>query len=124
MRSILTSAGLALAWLATWAAPAAAQELTMTFRIQSLHPNRVQISFYAQSRNVEWPGGGEAFVLGDSEVHEMPLACQNGERICYGAWLVGDTNTRWGVGVTGREGCRDCCYVCSTNDPEQITLGK
>jgi len=62
----------------------------ITFRVKSLHPNIVDLEFYSQSRRGHvWPGGGQVYTLRDSQSHHHDLACNAGEKVCYGAWVRG-----------------------------------
>lgn len=105
---------------ALFALPAHAADVT--FVIRNNHPFAVRAELYSQSRNHVWPGGGQDYYLDDGEAKEMSLACQEGEEICYGAWVDGDENTYWGVGPGNAEACDDCCYVCSGGETEEIVL--
>ena len=84
----------------------------MTWQVKSVYRHKVQIEFYSQDRKRAWPGGNRAYRLDDYEVHSFSLSCNSGEKICYGAWVVGDTGTYWGVGMNDRYGCEGCCYTC------------
>lgn len=115
-------------WIATVAmafflslGPARAQE-SVTFHIQSLHPNIVDIEFYSQDRNHIWPGNGEVFSLNDDQVIEIPLSCVPQETICYGGWLRGSEDLIWGVGKDNSASCEDCCYVCDGGETPVIVL--
>lgn len=123
MRSVAVAvAGVAVSLLSL-PQPAVAQEVTMTFNVQSHYRYQVQLAFYSQMRRGhEWPGSGRAYRLEDSEAHEFALQCIAGERICYGAWPTGDASVIWGVG-TGRARCSDCCYICHEGETELIQLG-
>src|SRR5262245_40564862 len=71
----------------------------LTFRVKSMHANKVQISYYSQTRrNHAWPGGGQVYPLNDYNVHTHTLNCTPGEKICYGAWVTGSGTKYWGVG--------------------------
>ncbi|MBT6118709.1 MAG: hypothetical protein HOH66_12655, partial [Rhodospirillaceae bacterium] len=75
-------------------------------------------------RDAAWPGGGNAFILDNGEPHSLPLACDEGERVCYGAWVQGDTSISWGTGPGGEGACDDCCYICGTGDTPMIVLSE
>src|SRR4051812_27471808 len=77
--------------------PESAQAESVTWQVQSNHPNKVQIEFYSKDRDIAWPGGGEAYSLNDYDIHKFNLTCQPGERICYGAWVKGTERVTWGV---------------------------
>ncbi len=67
------------------------------FRVTSNHPNKVQISYYSQTRRGQsWPGGDQAYSLNDSLAHSHVLSCNAGEKICYGAWVTGQSSPYWG----------------------------
>lgn len=86
---------------------------TLTFKVRSYHNNQVDVAFFSQNRNHAWPGGTKVWVIKDYEVHNYKLDCANGEKICYGAWLRGDTTTYWGTGYGGKQRCTSCCFVCN-----------
>jgi hypothetical protein len=87
----------------------------VTFRIQSKHPNKVQVTYYSQTRRGHaWPGGSQAYSLNDYSVHNHTLNCTPGEKICYGAWVTGSGNKYWGVGPNNRYGCTACCVTCGS----------
>lgn len=118
-RTIVAAAAL----LAALAAPSAsALAADVTFMMQNNHPNAVEVELYSQDRNYVWPGNGEVFVLDDGETKQMPLSCNEGEKICYGAWIKGDQETYWGVGPGNKEACDDCCYTCTGGSTETINL--
>jgi hypothetical protein len=93
----------------------------VTFRLKSLHPNVVDVVFYSKSRSVQWPPGGQVYVLRDSQFHDHDLACNAGEKICYGAWVRNTASSWWGVGRGGNQACQNCCRTCGSGTHE-ITL--
>lgn len=109
--ALLIAAGLAVGT----SAPAQADEMSWT--LTSKYQYKVQVSFYSRSRRHEWPGSGKAWGLDDSASHDFSLSCNAGEKICYGAWVTGDSSIYWGVGLDGKHGCKDCCAVCGEEDP-------
>ena len=104
--------------------PNAASAADMSFVLRNEHPNALRVELYSQDRNHVWPGGGEDYYLDDGETKEMSLACNQGESICYGAWIDGDEETYWGVGPGNAENCSDCCYVCDGGETEEIVLSE
>lgn len=94
----------------------------VTFVMKNNHPNAVEVELYSQDRDHVWPGNGEVYVLDDGEAKTMALSCNNGEKICYGAWISGDKSTYWGVGPGNSETCNDCCYTCTGGNTEEINL--
>ena len=110
---------LSLAAMLVAAAPLLATQgsaAELVWRIQSEHPNHVSVEFYSQDRNHSWPGGGEVYVIEDWDTHRYLLTCNDGETICYGAWVRGEDSTYWGVGRDDRFGCNNCCYTCGGGD--------
>lgn len=70
---------------------AAEAQSDMTFRFQSEYKYKAQVKFFSQDRKgYEWPGGGKAYNLDDSDVHAIKLRCLGGEKICYGGWVTGN----------------------------------
>ena len=82
----------------------------------------MRVDLYSQDRDHLWPGGGENYYLDDGETKEMSLECEEGESICYGAWIDGDESTYWGVGPNNGQKCESCCYTCEGGSTEEITL--
>ena len=94
----------------------------ITFAIKNSHPNAMRVELYSQDRDYVWPGNDEVYLLDDGETKTMSLSCDEGESICYGAWVDGDEETYWGVGPGNKEKCEDCCYTCSGGETEEINL--
>lgn len=86
----------------------------LTINVKSLDPRRVRLEFYSQNYSRAWPGGDKSYVLADSEFHEYNISCQQGEKICYGAWREGNANSYWGVGRNDKQSCTGCCMTCGT----------
>lgn len=112
----------ALACLLIAGLPSLASAADVTFQIRNNHPNAVEVELYSQDRDHVWPGGGEVYILDDGETKSMPLSCNEGEKICYGAWISGDQSTYWGVGPNNQQTCEDCCYTCTGGNTEVIDL--
>jgi hypothetical protein len=98
------------------------QNQSLTFKFKAAAKHKVQVAFFAQDRNHVWPGGGNAYNLDDSQVHEVKLSCQPGEKICYGGWVTGNAKIYWGRGAEGKQRCDNCCYACSNNTTPVINL--
>ncbi len=94
----------------TTQAVADSQEIT----IKSNADYKVHLKFFSQNYSRSWPGpnASTVWVLDDYEVKTVNLSCVSGERICYGAWVAGDSSQYWGVGSSGRAGCSSCCITC------------
>jgi hypothetical protein len=111
-RAFLAVALLAFGFVAAIPGQVWAEDSTMSWSFRSNHPNVVQLEFYSQHRNAAWPGAGRAYVLDDYGVQTFNLNCWQGEKICYGAWVDGDANEYWGVGIDDSQDCYDCCVTC------------
>ncbi|MEM1389137.1 MAG: hypothetical protein AAF748_07775 [Pseudomonadota bacterium] len=106
---------------AGFATSAQAAELQWSFDNES--NGRISIKFFSDVRDWEWPGNNQVYYVDPRDgVRTMTLSCNQGERICYGAWLDSNPNYIWGVGRTGNSGCRSCCYVCGGGRTETIEL--
>jgi hypothetical protein len=103
--------GAILSTLALLAFGSAASAADVTFQMR-----------YSQDRSHVWPGGNQVYYLDDGETKSMSLSCDEGEKICYGAWVSGDKSTYWGTGPDNAETCSDCCYTCTGGNTEEINL--
>ncbi len=123
MKTIRQRAGLAaLSVLALLGGVSAASAADVTFQMMNSHPNAVEVELYSQDRDYVWPGNNQVYLLDDGETKQIPLACDQGEKICYGAWVSGDKTTYWGTGPENAETCTDCCYTCQGGSTEEINL--
>jgi len=119
--AIFKRAVLAMALLFAGLVPAVAENNSMYWPMRSDHPFRVQVVFYSEWRNWEWPGAGQAYNLDDNQVHGFNLSCTPGEKICFGAWETGTSAVFWGVGHQRKRSCTACCYFCGDGQiPLQI----
>ncbi len=99
------------------ALPAASSAEEMTWTMTSEYEYKVQVEFYSQDHKTIWPGHGNAYALNDSAAHKFSISCEEGEKICYGAWATGDSSVYWGVGLNNRHDCESCCAICGEKDP-------
>ncbi len=103
----------------------------MTFRITNDTERALSLKFFsrAESRQ-EWPSKTKAFsVRPESSVQQIKISCEEGEQICWGAWMAvqsvsgeivgagGQRTTRTtkfstGAGERGLRTCERCCHVC------------
>jgi hypothetical protein len=111
-----------LAALVLALAASSAGAADISFAIKNGHPNAMRVELYSQDRDYVWPGDGKDFYLDDGETKQLPISCDEGESICYGAWVDGDEGTYWGVGPGNKEKCDDCCYTCNGGETEEIDL--
>ena len=115
MTKLRILAALVLSLVLPVALPGPASADTVTFKIRSFAQYAVQVKFFSQNRNVQWPAVGRAFDLKDYKIHNIRLNCVAGEKICYGAYLTGNAKRYWGVGADGKQRCASCCITCSPN---------
>lgn len=105
--------GLLAAVVAISVMPATASKAEeITFTINNEYNRDIQIEFYSQNRRHAWPGGNKAYNLSRGDSNDYKLACRQGEKVCYGAWVKGAASTYWGVGLNGKYQCDACCQVC------------
>lgn len=112
---------IALALMPTWAQA----QSSKTFRFESEHPDKVEVVVYSSDRKgYQWPVPGRVFVLDTDEVTKFRVGCLGGEKVCYGAWVSGDSSTYWGVGRGNKRGCSKCCYTCDGGETPIISLSE
>ena len=100
MKTILQRAGLAALSIAMLLVSiSAGTAADVTFEMKNSHPNAVEVELYSQDRDHVWPGNNQVYLLDDGETKQIPLSCDQGEKICYGAWISGDKETYWGTGA-------------------------
>jgi hypothetical protein len=104
--------------------PGSAQaQSEITFKFKSNYQYKVQVAFYSADRKGHvWPGGGKAYALDDSQVHNIKIACLGGEKVCYGGWVTGNSKLYWGVGNNNTQRCEKCCFACNGGQTPVITL--
>ena len=105
-------------------APAAAVAAELQWHVRSEHEYAVSLEFYSQDRNHVWPGNDEVYVIRDYDVHDYTLTCNNGEKICYGAWVRNDSSSYWGSGYDGEQSCDSCCFTCGAGDTPVVVLNR
>ncbi|MCU0731891.1 MAG: hypothetical protein MUE84_09935 [Hyphomonas sp.] len=99
---------------------APAQADSLTFKMRSYHKFSVDVKFFSQNRNNVWPGVNSHWTIKDYEVKNYRLSCVRGERICFGAATSGSGRLKWGVSLTGKAGCKGCCYTCNGDTSTNI----
>ena len=85
---------------------------TMNWQFRSFAEYTVDVKLYSQSRRIVWPSATTVWSLRDYKVHKIPISCVAGERICFGAWVQGNSRRAWGKGSDGNLSCQNCCYIC------------
>ena len=84
----------------------------LEWRMKSDYRFIVYVRFFSNKYERAWPGGDESYVLDDSDRRLMRLSCEQGEKICFGAFTKNQSGPYWGVGRYGDEGCEKCCRTC------------
>lgn len=129
MTRLLISLGAACALVGSLAAlPAAAADFTFQFMNDSDRALSLKL-FSRAATHREWPSKTKSYsVRPGAAVQELKVDCDEGEQICWGAWVavqnvtgqVGASGqrdvrtTKWvaGAGERGMRACTNCCYVC------------
>lgn len=115
--------GLCIVVALSWMPMLAQAQSSKTFRFESEHPNKLEVVVYSSDRRGhQWPVPGKVFVLDTDEVTKFKVGCLGGEKVCYGAWVSGDSSTYWGVGRGNKRGCSKCCYTCDGGETPIISL--
>jgi len=104
------------------AAPAAAAD--MAFYMKNNVGRAVAVELRSQSRAHAWPGDDKVYLLEVGEKKSVPVTCEPGERICFGAWQVGNDRVYWGVGPDNARRCDDCCTICTSKSTYEIDLAR
>jgi hypothetical protein len=94
------------------AAPAPGTPVDFTWRFRNKTGGSVQVKMYARARRNWWPSATTNWRMDSVGPYAFTIACRYGEKVCYGAWQVGNTDRYWGTGFQDRHGCESCCYVC------------
>jgi hypothetical protein len=105
-------------------APSLARADLLTFYIKNTHTFAVALEFFSHDRNEVWPGNDQVYLLDSDERKSIPIECNAGENICYGAWANGNDRLWWGVGPDNDHPCENCCRICKSGVTETINLSK
>ena len=93
----------------------------VTFEVQNNDGYDLHIEFASQTRKGRyWPGGDKVWRLPAHETRSFTLACNPGEKICYGAWRIVEQSRHWGGGYDVAEACSSCCFTCGSGTHEKI----
>jgi hypothetical protein len=104
-------------------APAVAKADEMAFFMKNQYRRAVVVELRSRDRDQVWPGGDQVYLLEKGEAKSVPISCEAGEQICYGAWVSGDDRISWGVGPDNDHPCDNCCYTCAAKTTAQIRVG-
>lgn len=110
----------------------------MTFQFVNDTERDLSLKLFSRGESGQhWPGKTRAFsVRPDTAVQQLKIDCTEGEKICWGAWVVtqsvsgqisnsGQRNTRtgtnnYGVGQKNLRQCEQCCQVCKAGEMSQV----
>lgn len=109
--------------------PVAAAEMTFQLINDSDRPLSLKLFSRAESHQ-QWPSKTKAYsIRPDAAVQQLKITCEEGEEICWGAWVTvqevsgemqgtdGKRSTRTtrytaGTGERGTRPCERCCHIC------------
>ncbi len=89
-----------------------ASAATMTWRFRAFDRHQVDVKVWSKSRNNVWPSSTTVWTIKDYKVNTIRMSCLEGEKVCYGAFVRGNSRRYWGVGADGKLGCSSCCFTC------------
>ncbi|RUW57796.1 hypothetical protein [Mesorhizobium sp. M7A.F.Ca.US.008.03.1.1] len=99
-----------------------AQAADMAFFVKNLRKESVAVELFSRDRETVWPGNDKVFLIGPGSQKSVPLSCDQGEHICYGAWVDGNDSISAGVGPDNDQPCDTCCFICVEHSTETIDL--
>jgi hypothetical protein len=112
---------LALANIAGTAWPAFADGGT-TFYLRN-QTNRVMVlELHGRESGRAWPGSNQVYMLEPGEKKSVLIDCEQGENICWGAWVNGNDRISFGVGPDDNRECRSCCSICVAKTTTTIDM--
>ena len=114
----------AIAWMTVAIGTTAAMSAELVWHFRSEYDYAISLEFYSQSRGHVWPGDNQVYVIRDGDVHDYSLSCNNGEKICYGAWVRNNSSSFWGSGYNGDQSCDSCCFTCGAGSTPVIVLNR
>jgi hypothetical protein len=138
-RLISLFVAIAEACLSALSMPANAAEMTFQFINNTDRALNVRLFSRAESHQ-QWPSKTKAYsVRPDAAPQQLKISCEEGEQICWGAWVTvkkesgelrgqegqRETVTRKfsaGAGERGLRPCEKCCHVCK--DGALTSVGK
>lgn len=101
---------------------APAQAADMAFFVKNLRKESVAVELFSRDRETVWPGNDKVFLIEPESQKSVPLSCNQGEHICYGAWVDGNDSLSAGVGPDNDQPCDTCCFICVEHSTETIDL--
>jgi len=99
-----------------------AEATEMAFFVKNLRKEAVAVELFSRDRETVWPGNDQVFLIDPGSQKSVPLTCNQGEHICYGAWVDGNDSISAGVGPDNDQPCDTCCFICVEHSTEAIDL--
>jgi len=99
-----------------------AEAADMAFFVKNLRKEGVAVELFSRDRETVWPGNDKVFLVDPGSRKSVPISCNQGERICYGAWVDGNDQISAGVGPDNDQPCDTCCFICVEHTTETIDL--
>jgi hypothetical protein len=99
-----------------------AEAADMAFFVKNLRKEGVAVELFSRDRETVWPGNDKVFLVDPGSRKSVPISCNQGERICYGAWVDGNDKISAGVGPDNDQPCDTCCFICVEHTTETIDL--
>ena len=111
-----------MAVLAALVFTTSAEAADMAFFVKNLRKEAVAVELFSHDRETVWPGNDQVFLIDPGSQKSVQLSCNQGEHICYGAWVDGDDSISAGVGPDNDQPCDTCCFICVEHTTETIDL--
>ncbi|TGQ50846.1 hypothetical protein EN836_26975 [Mesorhizobium sp. M1C.F.Ca.ET.193.01.1.1] len=102
--------------------PAFAADMSVFVRNQ--RQQGVALELFSRDSGKVWPGNDKVFLIRPKANKSVPISCDNGERICWGAWVNGDDSITAGVGPDNDQPCDTCCFLCAEHSTETVDLAE
>jgi hypothetical protein len=94
----------------------------MAFFVKNQRSHAVAVELFSHDRDMVWPGDDQVFLIEPGSQKSVPISCNAGENICYGAWVSGNDSISAGVGPDNDQPCDTCCFICVAKSTETIDL--
>src|SRR5690606_22153533 len=88
-----------------------AQTETLEFTIVSTIPEKLELAFFSEGRQISPSNPNHVHWLNPNETRVTTLQCEWMAMVCYGAATSGGSRY-WGRDSTGEEHCTSCCTMC------------
>lgn len=117
-----------------------ASSAEMTFQLVNDTERALSLKLFSRAEShQEWPSKTKVYSLRpDAAVQQLKITCEEGEQICWGAWMTvqnvaneisgpaGQRATRTtkyiaGVGERGLRSCERCCQTCKDGSLTPVT---